>query len=478
MTPDVHKGLNKYLILSISRLVSDKRRGDELAATINLLGLRVAAAAEKYFAQLGLKYDTADKWRHLKRTSKGIGKEVNQTLDEMSRTFDIPALAHHPDFQNYPEPGLSDIISRLDIIDICVDDLIDLLDVSDVIDGYLKVQSSAYKDSPFATPNALNTLLASLLVPDDRDVTSVYDPACGFGGSLLALHSVLRDRRRIEGVRFYGQDISPEATSVAAWRFLLRGITDFELEVGDTLLDPRFLEKNELKRFDVILASPPFYPVAARRLDQDDPFRRFHYGAVSSSRADYGFVQHVLASTAPSGRAAVNLALSALSRSGYEEEIRGRLVHADLLETVMHLPGGIGPYENKTFPPSSALLFDLAKPVELRDRVFFIDFSEVSIATKSEFLLAPDVLKKVKQRYARKSEHPNLSSWASVDNIRERSYSLLPQLYIPQTPPALTALDALEARIGELNGKLGKTLGAFDTALLSILDRDSVSTNH
>jgi hypothetical protein len=472
MKADVQNNLSLFLASTSVNLASNMRRGDELAATINLLGLRVAAAAENYFGHMGLRSDVADSWWRLKRTSKDIGGGINRALDNLSRQLDVPALAHHPDYLSFSEPDLGDIISRLDVIDIHVEELSDLLAVSDVLDGFLDVQSRIYKNSPFVTPSTLNVLLALSLVPDSRELVSIYDPACGFGGSLLASHSVLCDRGRAEDVRFYGQDVNPQAISVAAWRFLLRGITNFALEVGDTLLDPRFRDGEELQQFDLVVSVPPLYPTAVKDMNKDDPFRRFRYGAVNRSRAEYAFVQHVLASTAPKGRAAIALALSALSRSGYEQEIRSRIVHADLLETVVYLPANVLVARSGSFLSSSVALFDLEKPAEWRDRIFFIDANEVAVATEDTTYLSADVLERVMQIYAQKSEHTDLSSWASLDDIRSRDYVLLPQVYISRTPTALPRIEELEERIEELNRALGETLSEFDDALVSLRDRE------
>jgi SAM-dependent methyltransferase len=471
MTTDVLGKLIWNLEGARRTLQGSTDQNDGFAAVINLYGLRVAAAAGSHLSPVGFGPNATERWRHLKRTSKNIGAEVNRTLDELSQQFNIPALAHHPDFLVF-EDVLGNAISALDFVDIRIDGPSDLLELSNALEGYIEFRAPLNRNSPFVTATTLNMLLASSLVLDDREVTSVYDPTCGFGGSLIALHSVLHDKGRAKDVRFYGQDINPEAVSVAAWRFLLRGVTDFELEVGDTLLEPRFLEGKELQRFDVVVSVPPLYPTAARDLDKTDPFHRFRYGEVSGSRADYAFVQHVLASTAPDGRAAVTLALSALSRLGYEEEIRSRIIHADLLETVINLPASAISTASGSSTPSSALLFDLAKPAESRDAVFFIDVPKVAMTTESKDLLAPDVLDNVAQIYAVKSESPDLSSLAFLDSIKARNYSLLPQLYIPQTPPTLTDVDTLEERIGELNKALGETLGEFDAALSSIRSRD------
>lgn len=443
-------------------------RQDMASAAINLYGLRVVAAGTSYFRQLGFQSNMADRWRHLKQTSKGIGREVNRTLDELAQSLNLPALAHHPDFMQFGEGEVSEAIAALDVVDLRLDGPVDLNEVNDVLDTYIELRAPLSNNSPFVTTNVLNSLLASSLVRGDRELTSVYDPACGFGGSLIALHSEISKRQHAGRVRFYGQDTDAEAVSVAAWRLFLRGITNVELEVGDTLIEPRFLKEKELQQFDLVASVPPLYPTAAADLDKGDPFHRFRFGAVSSSRADYGFVQHVLASTVPGGRAAVTVALSALSRTGYEEGIRSRIVHADLLETVVNLPASVMATPNGCFNSSATLLFDLDKLDGARDTVFFIDGDRLARDVEGQSLMSPNILDEITQIYALKSERLDVSARATLDDIRARNYSLLPQLYIPQKPPALASKDALEARIEGLNKEVEETLGEFETALLTV----------
>lgn len=70
--------------------------------------------------------------------------------------------------------------------------------------------------------------------------TNVYDPTCG-DGALLAYAN--------NRVKKYGQEIDPEQADTAR-----TNLTNAEIVTGDTLENPAFIDK----RFDLIVANPPF----------------------------------------------------------------------------------------------------------------------------------------------------------------------------------------------------------------------------
>ena len=47
-------------------------------------------------------------------------------------------------------------------------------------------------------------------------------------------------------------------SSIARMNMFLHGIEDFKILRGDTLAEPKFVENDKLKTFDVILANPPY----------------------------------------------------------------------------------------------------------------------------------------------------------------------------------------------------------------------------
>ena len=129
-------------------------------------------------------------------------------------------------------------------------------------------------------------------------------------------------------------------SAIARMNLFLHGIEDFHIERGDTLAEPKFIEGDHLRRFDVVLANPPYSIKQWNRSSWEaDPYGRNMYGVPPQGRADYAFFQHIIASMNPhSGRCAILFPHGVLFRDE-EQSMRTRLIEDDKLECVL----GLGP---------------------------------------------------------------------------------------------------------------------------------------
>ena len=77
----------------------------------------------------------------------------------------------------------------------------------------------------------------------------------------------------------------------------MHNVDEFLIVQGDTLDNPQILENDELKKFDVIMANPP-YSVKKWNRDKwmNDPFGRNIWGTPPQGCADYAFQQHIMKS--------------------------------------------------------------------------------------------------------------------------------------------------------------------------------------
>lgn len=198
------------------------------------------------------------------------------------------------------------------------------------------------KAGEFYTPRSVVRLMIDIL--DPREGETVYDPACGTGGMLLAAVEHVRarggDPRTFFG-KLYGQEKNLTTASVARMNLFLHGIEDFVIERGDTLRDPVFTDAatGGLATFDVVIANPPFSLAAwGREQWESDPWGRAFAGLPTDSNGDMAWVQHMVTSMAPrTGRMAVVLPQGALFRGGVEGRIRQNLLEADYIEAVIGL---------------------------------------------------------------------------------------------------------------------------------------------
>jgi type I restriction enzyme M protein len=170
---------------------------------------------------------------------------------------------------------------------------------------------------------------------------SIYDPTCGSGGMLVsALTQLKREGKEYRTLKLYGQERNLMTSAIARMNLFLHGIEDFEVERGDTLADPKFIEGDRLRQFDVVLANPPYSIKQWNRgAWESDPFGRNIYGVPPQGRADYAFFQHIIRSLKPdTGRCAILFPHGVLFRDE-ERNMRAKLVEHDVIECVL----GLGP---------------------------------------------------------------------------------------------------------------------------------------
>lgn len=196
------------------------------------------------------------------------------------------------------------------------------------------------KAGEFYTPRSIVRLMVNILNPKEGE--TVYDPACGTGGMLLAaaLHVKEKggDPRTFFG-KLYGQEKNLTTSSIATMNLFLHGVEDFKVIRGDTLRTPAFYDGDKLQTFDCVIANPPFSLERwGAEVWETDPYHRNFAGMPPDKTGDYAWVQHMVKSMdAKNGRMAVVLPQGALFRKGAEGKIRQKLLEMDLIEAVIGL---------------------------------------------------------------------------------------------------------------------------------------------
>lgn len=224
-------------------------------------------------------------------------------------------------------------------------------------------------------PPSLSRLLVELL--DLEEKHHVCDPACGVGGNLIASARYVAEKSYGTfdgevGITLHGQEWNRDAWAVCNLNLLLHGITNFRVENGDVIAEPKLIKDGELICYDrVLLVSPFGHKVLDRHVLEKDRHRRFH--GRPSVRGESAFVQHVVASLNDDGRAGVVVSHGALFRGSSDADVRKELVKMDVIEAVIGLPSNLF---SSTAIPAVILVLNRNKHLDRRGKVLFIDASK------------------------------------------------------------------------------------------------------
>ena len=279
----------------------------------------------------------------------------------------------------------------------------------------------------FYTNRTVVHLMAKMLRPQEGE--SIYDPTCGTGGMLIsALAEVKRAGGEHRTLRLYGQERNHMTASIARMNLVLHGVEDFDIQRGDTLERPRFIEGDRLRTFDVVLANPP-YSIKRWNRDawQSDPWGRNFLGTPPQGRADYAFFQHILKSMDPAtGRCAILFPHGVLFRKE-EAEMRRRLVESDVVECVL----GLGPNLFFNSPMEACVVFCRSrKPAERQGKILFIDAVNEIARERAYSFLKPEHQQRILAAYEAFADEPGFAKVASLEEVAAQSHSLSIPLYV------------------------------------------------
>ncbi len=248
----------------------------------------------------------------------------------------------------------------------------------------------------FYTNRTVVTLMAEILQPKPNE--SIYDPTCGSGGMLVKCLDYLRLKGQPwQGVKVFGQEINALTASIARMNLYLNGVEDFSIVREDTLAHPAFVEGSQLRKFDVVLANPPY---AIKQWNRaafgHDKWGRNFLGTPPQKCADYAFIQHIIASMNYShGRCAILLPHGILFRKE-EKNIRENLVKLDKLEAVIAL--GHNLFYNSAMI-SCVLVLRNNKDAQHKGKVIFIDAEEDVTRKNAQSYLSDEQIHKILNAY-------------------------------------------------------------------------------
>jgi type I restriction enzyme M protein len=290
--------------------------------------------------------------------------------------------------------------------------------------------SAGKKGGEFYTPAEVVRLLVQLTKPQAG--MTVYDPTAGSGGFLIQSHQYVEEQGQNPNDLFLcGQDSNGTTWSICIMNMILHNISKFQIENGDTLEEPLILENGTYKKFDRVLANPPFSQNYSRAtMKFDTRFKEFC--PETGKKADLMFVQHMIASLKPDGRMATVMPHGVLFRGGKEKLIREILIHDDVIEAIISLSPNLF---YGTGIPACVLVVNKNKLDELRNKIFFINADAEYAEGKNQNRLRPEDVEKIDFVFTHKLDIPKYSRLVDTEEIINRhDYNLNIRRYVDNTP--------------------------------------------
>jgi type I restriction enzyme M protein len=286
--------------------------------------------------------------------------------------------------------------------------------------------SAGKKGGEFYTPAEVVRLLVQLVKPQAGH--EIYDPTVGSGGFLIQSHQYVEEQGQdSNNLALYGQDSNGTVWSICIMNMILHNITRFTIENADTLEDPQILDHGQIRKFDRVLANPPFSQNYSRA-NMKFATRFREWCPETGKKADLMFVQHMLASLKSDGHMATIMPHGVLFRGGKEKLIRELFIK----KAIISLPPGLF---YGTGIPACVLVMSKSKPDAVRGKVLFINADREYAEGKNQNKLRPEDIEKIDFVFTHRREIPKYSRLVDVTEITEQhDYNLNIRRYVDNTP--------------------------------------------
>lgn len=307
------------------------------------------------------------------------------------------------------------------------------------------------KYAEYYTPHAVARIMSEILVVGEVSNAKCYDPSAGTGSLLMSLaHRIGEDHCTV-----YSQDISQKSSTLLRMNLILNNLAHSLINVvqGNTMTQPYHLMHQIPKNgFDYIVSNPPFKLDFSDWRDRVDASKqaavedesettkafkkRFFAGVPNIPNKDKDkmaiyllFLQHIISSLAPSGKAAIVVPTGFLTegkgkKTSIANKIRMHLVDHGWLRAVVSMPSNIFASTNTSV---SILFIDKSKA---SDKVVLVDASTLGTKIKDgsyqKTLLSPVEEQKIIDAVNGQVAEDKFSVIKTCDEIKASKYSFNP----------------------------------------------------
>lgn len=201
---------------------------------------------------------------------------------------------------------------------------------------------------------------------DIEDGQAIFDPFANDAQVFSTINLVYKN----PSVSYYGCEVNIDSYYRARINMILQKKDNARINNCDALVS---LE-NPVLEFDRVITLPP---LSVRHQLYDEiikvNYRQFKYGIPSRSQNDWLYIQSAIAATKEDGKTVIVTSKGPLFRSN-EGKIRKEVLKDDILEAIIEFPSHT---MANTSIPIIVLIFNKQKPDALKNKILFIDASDL-----------------------------------------------------------------------------------------------------
>ena len=372
------------------------------------------------------------RWEKLSVVRSKVGEKIDEICKIVEKTNPklegVLTNTKYADPRKYPDDKLSNLISHFNSPRLRNSDL-EKEDIFGDAYEYLLEQfadETKKKGGEFFTPREVVKLLVNII--DPKEGMKICDPTCGSGGMLIVSRRyVEKHEGNPRNLVLDGQESNYGNLAMCKMNMVLHGITDFNIEYGDTLSNPKHVQNGKLKTYDKVIANFPFSMDWDNKGAEKDPYNRFRFGVPpDKDKADFAFIQHMFSQLNEKGQAAIICSQGVLFRGGVEQRIREGMISEDVIEGIIALPSALF---FGTGIPACVLILNKNKSKERENKIIFIYGANDYLEGKRNKLRDEDILKIV-TTFKNLKNIDGYCHIADLDELKENEFNLNVPRYI------------------------------------------------
>ncbi|EJR43850.1 type I restriction-modification system, M subunit [Bacillus cereus VD107] len=405
-----------------------------------------------------------------KRESPNIGQIIKSTLKDIEyyNSSQLYGIFINADYTFFDDPKkkndiLKTFIEEFKNIELGPEDVDSYL-LGEVFEQILNqfAVDSGKKGADFYTPLKLCRLVSELIDPQSGE--TIYDPVAGSGGLLIETAKLIESKK----FSLYAQEQNKNAYILCKMNTFMNGMNKNigGIEWGDVITEPKFLEKEKptIMKFDITVASLPWWEKNERHPNDIMDLSRFKWGIPPKGKGDYAFISHIASGMKKeNGRAAIIIPHGVLFRGGKEKDIRMAMVESNIIEAVIGLPPNM--MYNSRVPVAILIL----KKKRNSDNILFIDASNEYISDAHSNKLSSENIEKIVYAYRNYETLDKYAYVATKEEVKKNDYQLTIPRYVDTFEEETVDTENITSKIEHLTRKMEEVRFNLDKHLEEIL---------